>query len=248
MFKNLLKITFFGLFSAMIFQPSGFCQDQYYIRTAKARNTKVENTNNVSTRRFVNLEQFKVQDAQPAIDTVKLSDTENQTAPQQINPMPQRVNPMPQVTRPNSSSLLLQASVKPGIQPQLMGRAISRRQFNYAFTNQAQFQDTFCDQLHLVAWRTPNFAHHTLYFEEPNLERYGISKGHLQPVYSACHFFGRVATLPYSLVKTRPGCCATTLGNDRPGNCTPACKQQLIIERKGFAAEVLVIGALLAAM
>lgn len=72
------------------------------------------------------------------------------------------------------------------------------------------------------AWVTPTFYHRPLYFEQPNLERYGIGKRRvLQPVYSAAHFFGSIGLLPYKLLTQHPGEHVYTLGNNRPGDCVP---------------------------
>lgn len=47
--------------------------------------------------------------------------------------------------------------------------------------------------------------HQPLYFEQPNLERYGTSRGrHLQPLCSAAHFGWSVATLPYQMALQNP--------------------------------------------
>ena len=48
------------------------------------------------------------------------------------------------------------------------------------------------------------YAHHPLYFEEPNLERYGLRRRFVQPACSAAHFFGTVAVLPYKTTLHRP--------------------------------------------
>ncbi len=46
-------------------------------------------------------------------------------------------------------------------------------------------------------WCTPSFCHKPLYFEQPNLERYGMGPGPLMaPVYSSAHFFGSIVLLP----------------------------------------------------
>lgn len=46
--------------------------------------------------------------------------------------------------------------------------------------------------------------HHPLYFEEANLERYGVRRRFVQPACSAAHFFGSVAMLPYQTTLHRP--------------------------------------------
>jgi hypothetical protein len=49
-----------------------------------------------------------------------------------------------------------------------------------------------------------NFCYQPLYFEEPNLERYGRSCGHLQPALSGMRFFATIPALPYAMTVHRP--------------------------------------------
>ncbi len=49
-----------------------------------------------------------------------------------------------------------------------------------------------------------NFPYQPLYFEEPNLERYGRSCGHLQPALSGMRFFATIPALPYAMTVHRP--------------------------------------------
>ncbi|HUG92398.1 MAG TPA: HEAT repeat domain-containing protein [Planctomycetaceae bacterium] len=70
-------------------------------------------------------------------------------------------------------------------------------------------------------WEATAFCHRPLYFEEPNLERLGYSRGLCQPLVSAGHFFGTIPALPY-LMHAQPYCkCVYTLGEFRPGSCAP---------------------------
>ncbi len=73
----------------------------------------------------------------------------------------------------------------------------------------------------IALWEAPGTAHHPLYFEEVNLERYGYSFGLAQPVVSAAHFFGRIPALPYLMTVDPPHRCVYTLGHYRPGSCAP---------------------------
>ncbi len=73
----------------------------------------------------------------------------------------------------------------------------------------------------IALWEAPGTAHHPLYFEEVNLERYGYSFGLAQPVVSAAHFFGRIPALPYLMTVDPPHRCVYTLGHYRPGSCSP---------------------------
>lgn len=70
------------------------------------------------------------------------------------------------------------------------------------------------------AWVSPTFAHRPLYFEQPNLERYGIGPHRgVRSALSAAHFFGSVVALPYKMVAAPPFEPIYTLGNQRPGDC-----------------------------
>ena len=239
-FKTALAILFFVQIS------SGFCigQQKYEYYTSK-------NLDN-SKRQFVNLEQFRV--GAPATDQ---SRTTRRVAGPSIQEQISETAPgTPATNQPRKPGMAriprasVAPSIVPGIRPQLLGRAVTRNQFNYNFINQAQFSaGPDLGVVETVTWRSPNFTHKTLYFEEMNLERYGISKGNLQPFYSAYHFFGSVAAIPYSLATRSPNCCTSTIGHCRPGNCCPATKQRLLpLDRKGAATQVLVLGAILAAM
>jgi len=75
----------------------------------------------------------------------------------------------------------------------------------------------------LALWAAPNFHHRPLYFEEPNLERYGQYVGGpcIQSAVSAAHFFGRIPLLPYKIGANPPHSRNYTLGRYRPGNCNP---------------------------
>jgi hypothetical protein len=67
-------------------------------------------------------------------------------------------------------------------------------------------------------WQAPALCHGPLYFEEPNLERYGHRSRFLtQPFLSGAHFFSAVPALPFKMALNRPFNCRYTLGNGRPG-------------------------------
>lgn len=76
-------------------------------------------------------------------------------------------------------------------------------------------------------WAAPAFYSRPLYFEQPNLERYGhhvavCEKDHLtQSAVSAAHFFVTVPALPYLMGADLPGDCNYVLGSYRPGSCNP---------------------------
>ena len=63
-------------------------------------------------------------------------------------------------------------------------------------------------------WQSPAFCHRPLYFEQPNLERYGYCHGVFQPALSAAHFFATVPILPYKMVVERPRECICTVAGD----------------------------------
>lgn len=70
---------------------------------------------------------------------------------------------------------------------------------------------TFC-------WTAPNFYHQPLYFEQPNLERFGVGPRRvLQPWSSALAFYGRLPLLPAAMLKNPPRSREYTLGYPRPG-------------------------------
>ncbi|MCA9174960.1 MAG: hypothetical protein KDB14_10810 [Planctomycetales bacterium] len=50
---------------------------------------------------------------------------------------------------------------------------------------------------HTILRPHARFCHWPLYFEEANLERYGMRRPLVQPAVSAAHFFGTIAVLPY---------------------------------------------------
>lgn len=87
------------------------------------------------------------------------------------------------------------------------------------------------------AWVTPTFYHRPLYFEQPNLERYGLgTKRWLQPLHSAAHFFGSIGAMPVKLLTQHPGERVYTLGNNRPGDCVPVQRKTLLGQSYPLAA------------
>lgn len=77
------------------------------------------------------------------------------------------------------------------------------------------------------AWAAPAVFHRPLYFEQPNVERYGhyvsCCKGGncAQSAICAAHFFGTIPLLPYKI--GADPCCERqyVLGTYRPGSCNP---------------------------
>ncbi len=73
-----------------------------------------------------------------------------------------------------------------------------------------------------LTWKATGVCHKPLYFEEPQLERYGHTTGHFaQPVLSGAHFFLNLAALPYQAGINPPWECQYPLGYYRPGSCAP---------------------------
>jgi hypothetical protein len=73
----------------------------------------------------------------------------------------------------------------------------------------------------VLSWTPWTICFRPLYFEEINLERYGVSWGILQPAVSGAHFFGTVAALPYKMVVRRPRSCVCSNGFSRPTDPVP---------------------------
>jgi hypothetical protein len=66
-------------------------------------------------------------------------------------------------------------------------------------------------------WEAPALCHRPLYFEEPNLERYGHHACcMLQPLMSGVHFFSAVPALPFKMALERPH--RYNFGYARPGS------------------------------
>lgn len=71
-------------------------------------------------------------------------------------------------------------------------------------------------------WISPAFYHYPLYFEQPNLERYGVGRARaVQPLLSSAHFFWSIPLMPYKTLTHHPRERVYTLGQGRPGNCLP---------------------------
>lgn len=73
-----------------------------------------------------------------------------------------------------------------------------------------------------MTWKASGLCHRPLYFDEPQLERYGHTLGPLvQPALSGAHFFANIAILPYKMGVHPLNECQYPLGYYRPGNCAP---------------------------
>jgi hypothetical protein len=70
-------------------------------------------------------------------------------------------------------------------------------------------------------WESPAFFNQPLYFEQPNLERYGYDWGLAQPWISGAQFFVKIPLLPYMMVVHPPLERVYSLGYYRPGSRAP---------------------------
>lgn len=81
---------------------------------------------------------------------------------------------------------------------------------------------------HAYCWESPSFCYSPLYFEQPNLERYGQGVGRpFASTSSAMKFVADVTTLPIAVVCTPPWSSSCTLGHHRPGDCAPYQRKTL---------------------
>lgn len=75
---------------------------------------------------------------------------------------------------------------------------------------------------HGYAWESATFCFSPLYFEQPNVERYGQGVGRpFASTISAVKFVSDVTTLPIAVICTPPWSCSCSLGHHRPGDCAP---------------------------
>ncbi len=100
----------------------------------------------------------------------------------------------------------------------------------------------------LFMWEPPGLKHRPLYFEEPNLERYGYHHGVLQPVVSGAHFYSRVIALPYLMTLDRPYHSQYALGHYRPGSVVPYHKHRIPFDAKAALVQAGVVTGLIFAL
>jgi hypothetical protein len=73
-----------------------------------------------------------------------------------------------------------------------------------------------------MTFKASGSCHKPLYFEEPQLERYGHEWGPVvQPVISTANFVKNVAILPYKMGIHPMNECQYPVGYYRPGECAP---------------------------
>jgi hypothetical protein len=96
-------------------------------------------------------------------------------------------------------------------------------------------------------WTAAGTCHKPLYFEEPDLERYGHSWNPLvQPVISGAHFFATFPVLPYKMGLNPPQECMYSLGYYRPGNCAPYLLPPIPFSLRAAAVEAAAVGGAIA--
>jgi hypothetical protein len=84
-------------------------------------------------------------------------------------------------------------------------------------------------------------CHKPLYFEEPQLERYGHTAGPFrQPLISGAHMVLNLAMLPYHMGINPPTECQYPLGYYRPGSCAPWMIPPFPLSLEGAKAEIAV--------
>jgi hypothetical protein len=91
-------------------------------------------------------------------------------------------------------------------------------------------------------WQASNIFYQPLYFEDPDLERYGHAwPFFIQPIVSSLRFTTQAVGIPYQMV-IDPCCCRVyPLGYYRPGECAPKLIYQIPWNTEAAAAEAGVI-------
>jgi hypothetical protein len=89
-------------------------------------------------------------------------------------------------------------------------------------------------------------CHKPLYFEQPQVERYGHSAGPVfQPLISMGKFGLDFVTLPYKMAINPPNECQYSLGYYRPGSCAPYMIPPIPLSLRGALAEAgIVVGGI----
>lgn len=95
-------------------------------------------------------------------------------------------------------------------------------------------------------WAAPAVFSRPLYFEQPNVERYGHYVGWCdhdvltQSTISAAHFFATVPALPYLMGAEPQHECNYVLGSFRPGSCNPHQLVKPVMSLRGLVYEGVV--------
>lgn len=101
------------------------------------------------------------------------------------------------------------------------------------------------------SWEAPVARNQPLYFEDPELERYGNEYCHIQPFVSAARFYLTFPTMPYqmSLPNNAWFHCVYDLGHERPGTCVPYSIHTLPVDwTAGLSATGIITGIAFALM
>lgn len=78
------------------------------------------------------------------------------------------------------------------------------------------------------SWEAPVMSHNPLYFEQENLERFGLSSSKFfQPIYSGAHFYSSMLVLPFKTAAKPYSDRVYAMGHYRPGNNVPPKLQDM---------------------
>ncbi|MEL7498549.1 MAG: hypothetical protein AAFN77_13130 [Planctomycetota bacterium] len=143
-------------------------------------------------------------------------------------------------------------SLAPGVRSMSMQRA-SYRQVTQPFQSYAASASLAMDYRtgaigSVKMWRSPNLSHRPIYFEDENLERYGLGVSRWQPVVSGAKFFATAMFLPYHVGAQPPNECVYEMGYYRPGDCNPAYKPSRQFSRRGLFNQLLTFGLVFGTM
>ncbi len=90
----------------------------------------------------------------------------------------------------------------------------------------------------LSNWQSPNIRYQPLYFEQANLERYGVET-RFPVAHSGVHFFTSAVMLPYQMGVNHPCDPVYPMGMDRPGNCTTPYGYRPTLNPRGLSFQSL---------
>jgi hypothetical protein len=90
----------------------------------------------------------------------------------------------------------------------------------------------------MYAWQASNICYNPLYFEDPQLERYGHAwPFFVQPFVSMGRMAVQAAGIPYQMVIDPPCCSVYPLGFYRPGECAPKLIYQVPLNLEAALVE-----------
>jgi len=99
----------------------------------------------------------------------------------------------------------------------------------------------------VFAWEASNLIYNPLYFEDPQLERYGHTHHSLiQPFVSSGRFGLQLVGLPYQMALDPIDRCVYALGYYRPGECAPRKYYQIPLNEDALGTEALFLTGLIA--